>query len=182
MRKNDGSVSVHAGGLIPARNYLGSGAILVSGEIKDGDTLVFAKKSEKISIFIDKVITFSNLEDWSEDSVKLRRTEKELVLKVFNDWPDYFDIECFSIVREFKTEHGAIDILGTEFDQTKHVIEVKRRKATISDCGQVRRYVEVLQTDGFDVFGYLMAPDIGDKALIHLQNLGFKYINVEFGY
>lgn len=175
LRKNDGSVSVHGGTLIPPRNYMGAGAKM-KGAISPGNgVLIFTRKKETIEIHISHVYFLKHMDDWSESEVRLKRTEKELVQKLFWNWPDYFDITCFSIEMEVMTEYGAIDLMGTEFDGTHHVVEVKRRKATVSDCGQLRKYVETVGG-----IGYLAAPEIGEKALNYLENHGYKYIDVQF--
>jgi RecB family endonuclease NucS len=180
LRKNDGSVSVHGGTLIPPRNYMGGGTKM-SGSIEEGKgQFTFVKKGEKIVVDIDYVHFLEPMPDWSEEEVKLRRTEKELVQKLFWNWPDYFDVECFSIETEVLTEHGPIDLLGTEFDRVRHVIEVKRRKGTVTDCVQLRKYVETFEEGGFRAHGYLAAPAIGDKAIAYLEKHGYDFVEVGF--
>lgn len=174
LRKNDGSVSVHGGTLIPPRNYMGAKASM-EGIIAAGQTIVFERKGETISIVIDEIHFFEYMDDWSEDEVCLRRTERELVNKLFWNWPDYFDATCYSIETEVQTEFGPIDLLGTEFDGTLHVVEVKRRKATVTDCIQLRKYVETVGG-----IGYLAGPEIGDKAIKYLKSHGYNWVQVEF--
>jgi len=147
----------------------------MEGSVECG-RLAFTRHGETIEVIVDEVLFYREMDGWSEDEVRLRRTEKELVQKLFWNWPDYFDIECFSIETEVQTEHGPIDLLGTEFDETKHVIEVKRRKATVTDCGQLRKYVETFES----ARGYLAGPEIGDKALEYLEKLGFEWVEVRF--
>jgi RecB family endonuclease NucS len=169
------SVSIHGGTLITPRNYMGAGTKM-KGRISPGSgVLTFTRKKETIEVQISQIYFMEHMDQWSECDVRLRRTERELVQKLFWNWPDYFDITCFSIEMEVATEYGAIDLLGTEFDGTHHVIEVKRRKASVSDCGQLRKYVETVGG-----IGYLAAPEIGGKALDYLGKQGYEYIDVQF--
>ena len=176
IKKNDNSISIHSGVKITASNYLGASSKLSTNI----DTITCEHKKERLIIKIYDIINMMVLNDWSEDEVKLRRTEKELVQKLFWNWPDYFDITCFSIETEVMTDHGPIDLLGTEFDGTKHVIEVKRRKASVTDGGQLRKYVEAMREQNYKVSGYLAAPEIGTKATIYLEKHGYKYVRVGF--
>ena len=172
IKKNDGCVLIHGGAAIPARNYMGAGSKLSL----DGTTLICVRKNEKIQICFNEIIQWWQLYDWSESEIEISRTERELVLKLFMDWPDYFNITCYSIEMEAETTYGKVDLLGTGFDGMKHVIEVKRRKASIPNVTQLKRYV-----DCFDrAIGYLAAPDIGEKALKYLGECGYNYIKVKF--
>lgn len=173
--KNDGSISIHAGSDIPARNYMGSGCKLRI----DGSILRFNCKKENITIHLNEIINYHPLLDWSEDKVFLRRTEQELVDKIFHNWNDYIDADVEIIEKEYLTKYGPVDILGLQADFTHHVVEVKRRKTTISDVGQLRRYVEVFE-EQFDTKGYLASPEIGEKAVAYLEKHGYQWIQVDF--
>jgi RecB family endonuclease NucS len=172
IHKGDGSLQIHGNSKIQPRNYQGAKSTLV----QRGNLLISKCRGEIITIIIHKVIDYTPLRYWSESEIEISRTEHELVLKLFMDWPDYFDATCHSIEMEVETTYGKVDLLGTEFDGMKHVIEVKRRKASVPDVTQLKRYVECFEK----AVGYLAAPDIGEKALKYLGECGFSYIEVNF--
>ena len=171
--KRDGSLAIHGGCLTIPRNYMSPGCKIK----RAGNTLIFERKKETITVVVQKVITHFNPTDWCESEVIIHRTENDLVNKLVENWVDYFGFECISITREVESGVGKVDILGVDLFDAKHAVEVKRNKATITNCGQLRKYVEAF---GSDVVGYLAAPDISDKALRYLVDFGFKFIKVEF--
>ena len=126
------------------------------------------------------MLSLSYHENWSNHKIKICRTEKDLVDKICNNWQVYFQDQA-TITREYPTDLGPIDILG-QTDDLCRVIEVKRKRATIKDVSQLKRYVEAITKSGIpkDIIGYLAAPDIGDKAKQYLENSGLYYLRVLF--
>jgi len=172
IHKNDKSVSIHAGSAIQPRNYMGTDSKLVLLD----DTLIFTRKKEQLTIKIEELIYCQYMPEWSEDNIVISKTEHELVLKLLNNWPDYLDITCYSIEMEVETKYGKIDLLGTEFDGTEHIIEVKRTRAGVAAVTQLKRYVDASKM----AFGYLAAPEIGKKAVMYLDECGYNYIKIDF--
>lgn len=142
-------------------DFIPSGSILTY----EDNVLTSINKKEKIIISISEIINYTPFEDWSSAKIEISRTEKELVHKLFYNWHEYFDGDFYSIKKEYNTEHGPIDLLGITEDGVYHVIEVKRKKGTISGGTQLKRYVDVLRDQGLKVHGYLACPEIGDNAL-----------------
>jgi RecB family endonuclease NucS len=178
LSKNDGSVSIHGGTNIPPRNYMGSGTKMHMNISAGSGTMSFKRKEEMIWIEISRIYFMEKMDDWSNDEVLLRRTEKELVHKIFTNWGDYIDGEFEIIEKEHPTEYGPVDLVGIESDRTRHVIEVKRRKASVTDATQLRKYVEAFEPACAK--GYLASPEIGDNALKFLAKHGYKWLRVEF--
>lgn len=176
IHKQDGSIQIHASSKIPPRNYQGPGTIL---ECK-GNILTATNKKEIITIVIHSIISIQKLSYWSNSEIEITRTEAELADKLFYNWCDYIDGEFELIQREFLTKHGSIDLLGVDRDLVRHVVEVKRRKCSIKDCTQLKRYLEVFEDDGLQTCGYLASPEIGAKAVEYLEKHGCYWIQVEF--
>lgn len=176
LRKNDGSVSVHGGSKIPPRNYMGAGTKMHMNVQAGSGQMSFKRKKEIIWIEISQIFFMEKMDEWSEDEVLLRKTEKELVDKIFRNWPDYIDGEYDLIEKEYPTEYGPVDLVG--FGPQIAVVEVKRRRATVSDCTQLRKYVEAFGAS--DVMGYLASPEIGDNASQYLEKHGYNWIHVTF--
>ena len=178
LRKNDGSVSIHGGTGIGARNYMGAGTKM-QGAITPGEGILsFLRKGETIEVKMDEIHFMEQMLDWSEDEVKLRKTEKELVQKIFWNWPDYVDVQCEIIEMEYHTDVGPFDLIGFATHDI-HIIEVKRRKASIPDVTQLKRYVDYMRKRS-TVYGYLASPEIGTKALEYLEEHGFHWLYVDF--
>lgn len=155
---------------------MGSGTKMRFDIKNNQGSMHFERKKESISINISNIEFIKPIDDWSESDVQMHRTEKELVDKIFNNWSNYIDGEYDIIEREYPTIYGPIDLIG--FGQTTAIIEVKRRKGSIPDCVQLRKYIETFEN--INVIGYLASPDIGDTALQYLDKHGFKWIQVKF--
>ena len=175
IQKQDKSIQIHGSSKIPPKNYQGPGSSTTS----IGNIIISKNKKETITIIIHKVISYTKLNYWSDNKLSINRTEKELVDKLIHNWSKYFGFDCKSIETEAETKYGKIDILGTDFDNHKHIVEVKRKKINISNCTQAKRYVEALKED-YTVCGYLAAPSINDNALKYLDRHGFKFICVNW--
>ena len=164
---------IHGSNKSPPKNYQGSGATL---DVLDKE-LVSIRKNEKIRIELFNIISFMNLSDWSDTAINIRRTEGELVSKIIGNSYEYLGVDLKSIEREFKTPHGPIDILGIDQNDIHHIIEVKRKTATLAHCSQLSRYMEVFS--GRKI-GYIASPDIGKNALRYLDNHDLRWIKVNF--
>lgn len=171
--KYDGSVQIHGATKIQPRNYQSSGSSIQL----NGNILTFRNKKENIFVTINEIMFVNYLKDISDTEVKLTKTESDLVDKLFNNLSDYIDRNFIIVEREYQTEYGPIDLIGFTDDGEKHAVEVKRGKATIADCTQLKRYVEAL---GDDVFGYLASPDICKNAVAYLDKNRIRWIKVDF--
>lgn len=176
LYKKDGSFLIHGADLCKPRNYQGSGSKL---EYRD-EKLISTNKKETITVEIQEILEYSELDEWSESQIVISRTEKELSDKIFNNWHDYFDGDFFKIQQEYRTDVGNIDVLGITMNGVYYVVEVKRRKASIPDCSQLKRYVDVLRDASKTAYGFLASPEIGDNALKCLEKYGFKWVEVNF--
>jgi RecB family endonuclease NucS len=173
LYKGDGSLQIHGSTKIQPRNYQGAKSILE----QRGHLLISRNRKETITIIIHKVINITYLQFWSEAEISIKRTEQELVQKIFDNWGDYIDGEFEVIEKEYPTKYGPVDLIGLG-KEIVAIVEVKRRKATVSDCTQLRRYIEAVEAP--HVTGYLAAPQIGDNAAKYLEEHGCGWIRVEF--
>lgn len=170
--KQDGSLQIHGANKIQPRNYQGSNSKI---EIIN-KTIRSINKRELIDIGINDVMCLQRLDDWSVKDITITKTEKDLVDKLERNWEQLINIKCNQLIREFTTEFGPVDIVGIDEKGIKHVIEVKRRKATVKDVMQLRKYLECIN----ESIGYIASPQIGDKALVYLNNLGYQYLKISF--
>ncbi len=175
LYKRDGSVSIHAGLDIMPRNYMGAGAKLSL----DQDQLIFGRKGEKVVVRVHHTHFLNYLEDWSESKIVICRTEKELARKIFDNWGDYFDGEFEMIEMEYGTSLGPIDIAG--FTNERDVlVEVKRKRGSLKDVTQLRRYVEAMEARGRPCSAYLAAPEISSNARKYLEKHSLHFLEVDF--
>lgn len=176
VRKNDNSIAVHNGLCNKPCNYINR----CTSSVIDGNTLVFSARGESICITIYEVITETDLSEWSEQKPIITRTEKELVAKLVSKWNSLIGIEC-SIQLEYQTIHGPIDILGIDINNTYHVVEVKRKVVTVSNCYQIRKYLECLDAvANMKHVGYLASPAISDKAKSVAESFGVRWVCIDF--
>jgi len=178
--KPDGSLLIHGSSKSTPRNYQSVGS-KVDLHFKNGGggVLVSNNNNETITINIHHVIFIEHLHKWSDNDIIISKTEKELSEKLITNWSKYIKGDFVSITREFKTSLGPVDIVGIEANNTHHVVEVKRRKASISGCTQLKRYIDSL-SEHVPVLGYLASPSISATAFEYLKKLNFTWIEIGF--
>lgn len=172
LYKNDGSLLVHGGDKTIPKNYQSAGAKLTI----EGSTLISKRNKEIIRIKVDSVIFYKQLELWAEHSINIIRTESDLVNKLCNNIVDYLNFVPVQVLREYSTDLGKVDICAVDDCNRRHLIEVKRVKATKNHCNQLRKYIDCVEGS----IGYLAAPDISDKTLGYMKEKGYNWIKVEF--
>lgn len=172
IKKDDSSIQIHAGDKIPARNYQGSGCKIE----QIGNKIIARNKKEVIEIEIYELHEVIYLNNWSHNNIAIKMTEKELVDKICLEPHRYLILTGNVVVeREKSTSVGKIDIYIKD-DIAEHVIEVKRKAVNITNCTQVKRYVDELQNSK----GYIAGPSINENAKIYCDKLGLQFIKVEF--
>ena len=177
--KSDKSIQIHGNNKIHPRNYQGSNT-QISYQDK---CLICINKKEKISIQIENISFARNIDGWSSHEIKISRTESELVDKISNNINKYINNtqESYTVEREYKTENGPIDLFA-HTDSIGHLIEVKRRKATVTDGTQLNKYHEAIKsTCDYNILKcYLAAPSIGKNAKRYLDEKGYLFIEVSW--
>lgn len=173
LYKSDNSVAIHGNSLIMPRNYISG---IISTTITD-NSVVFCSKKESLTVAIEHVFAAMPLDELSLDAVKLRKTEAELVTKIETNWDDFIGIPAARVHREYQTLAGPIDLVGI-CDDTFHVVEVKRKKASLAHCSQLYRYLETFHPGA--AYGYLASPSISANALRHLEAHNCRWVQVDF--
>lgn len=173
--KADRSVSIHGSTIVMPRNYMGSGSKLTV----EGNQIIFSRKGETVCIKVHHIHFLNYLENWSESKIVICRTERELALKIFENWCDYFDDEFEIVELEHPTDLGPIDIAGFT-TSTDYIVEVKRKRASLKDVTQLRRYIEALEHRGRPCRAFLAAPEIAKNARKYLEKHGLHFLEVDF--
>ena len=176
MHKLDGSLLIHGSFKTTPINYQGPGAKLEYS----GNLLISKRKSEIIKIIVYDIISYMPITEWSNSSLKIEKTEKELVQKLYDNWESYFNVKLINIYLEYKSNLGPIDFLGIDDNDIYHVVEVKRKTAVINHCSQLKRYLESLEEQNIKTIGYIASPSISRNAFAYLEKHGYKWINLNF--
>lgn len=177
IHKSDGSLLIHAKDKTTPRNYQSPGATLS----KSQNVIISQRKKETIKIIIDEILTYSELNNWSEDQIRISKTEKDLVDKLETNPVRYFGIPMVKLLREYPNKYGKIDLFCIDAEDTNHVVEAKRLKATVNHCIQLHKYIEAIKEESdVNIIGYIAAPEIGSNALEYLEKFGYKFIKITF--
>jgi RecB family endonuclease NucS len=173
--KNDRSVSIHGATIVMPRNHMGAGSKLR----EEGNQILFQRKGETVCIKINHIHFLNYLDDWSESKIVICRTEKELAKKIFDNWSDLFDDNFEIVEMEFGTDLGPIDLVGFTLT-TDYIVEVKRKRASLKDVTQLRRYVEAMEHRGRPCRAFLAAPEIAKNAMKYLEKHNLQFLEVNF--
>lgn len=144
---------------------------------KEGNKLISTRKNETIEITIDLIISFIEVNNWSDFSIDISKTENDLSNHIVEHISDLVGDEIIEVTREFKTPFGNVDILAV--GRYYHVIEVKRGKASISACSQLLRYYNYFKELEYQAMGWLMCPALSSGAVQMLQKHGLHWKQVE---
>lgn len=174
MRKGDGTFLVHGGAKFNPLNYQGPGAILK----REQNTLISTRKKEILTVIIDKIHQYEELENWSYNKIDIFKTESDLVRSISNNITQILDVARLDELHtEFPTPNGPIDLIGVE-GNLYHVIEVKRGKASLQACAQLERYLKYFQEIKQPARGYIMSPEISKGAAAYCAKNGLTWMKV----
>ncbi len=159
IHKTDGTLLINGGSLLKPLNFQPPGAIL----IVKGNTLISQRKDETITIDINTIYNYYELNMWSDFKIDITGTEKDMVDRFISNIKEYNIDISKGLYREYRTPVGPIDILAIGDIYT--VIEVKRRTAGVVAYTQLKRYCDYLGQVGKPVQGCMVSPKIS-KSII----------------
>ena len=173
IRKGDGSLQIHGNSLSKPLNYQGVGAIMW----KENNQLISVRKKETIVLFINTIIQYTELNDWTTNKIELTGSESDYRDKYITHLNRKNIKEMH---KEFKTPLGSIDLLILDKNNVYHIYEMKRRRASLNGCSQLLRYFEYFESvSGKLCKGYLVAPSITENALRFLIDHKADFIQFE---
>lgn len=175
IHKKDGTLQILGGELCNPLNYQPPGAKLT----KQNNLLISIRKNEKITIFLNKILSYQELPDWSIKKIQISKTEQDLKNQILNNLESILKTKILEIFSEFKTPVGAIDILAIDQHDIYHVIEVKRNKANLAACSQLDRYVEYFIDLHKKVKDYIASPRISSNALAYAQTHYTTWLQID---
>lgn len=174
IHKSDGTLIIHGSSKSIPINYNTPGATLRI----DDNIIISESKTEILYITVYEILNNIELIGWSNASINIKGTEKQLCDKILNNCNVLLDTIIINKQTEFSTPVGSIDIVLTD-KNCNYCIEVKRKKATMTNVYQLHRYMQYLPTVLDNCVGILAAPEIGIKALGHLDEFGYKFMCVK---
>jgi RecB family endonuclease NucS len=170
IHKEDGTLLVHGNSLYKPLNFQQSGATL---EITD-NKIISTRKKETITISIKEILHSYEINNWSDNKIILTGTENHLRQQIINNIANYFtDISDIQI--EYRTPFGPVDLLIIT-NGFYNILELKIRKAGLSACTQLERYVGYFKSISQPCCGYLVCPDITSNARKYLLEHGMKLL------
>ena len=133
------------------------------------------KPDEEITVYLDTVYcaTYYNCVDTK--NLEIRGYEKHMVDLAWEK-PELIEKGFRPTRREYQTENGFIDLMGTDKDEKLMILEFKSRKAGTNAVKQLKGYVECFMDNKEFVRGIIVAPDITDNALELLKSLQMEFI------
>lgn len=175
IHKEDGSLQIHGISLIAPLNYQPPG-----GKIEILDNKIIARrKKETITINIYNIIHFYKIENWSNNKINIRKTEKEAKEIILSILPKYIP-NIKTICEEYKTDYGPVDLLVIDQNNVYHVIEIKRKKLIINNYIQLAKYLLWFKEKEIQYQGYLTGTDIKEQVRTWVEAKGIKIIIYTF--
>ena len=135
------------------------------------------KPNEEIKVYLDEVYsaTYYNILDTKE--LEIRGYEKHMVDLAWKQ-PELIEPGFRPTRREYQTDNGFIDLMGTDKDEKLMILEFKSRKAGTNAVKQLKRYVDCFKDNKEFVRGIIVAPDITDNAKEELEKLQMEFISM----
>ena len=178
IRKADGTILIHSSKSCKPLNYQPPGSIITIEDNK----LIFTRKKEIIEIIIYEKIMYFEINDWSDNQISITMTEADLKRWVIRNIGALLNLtqaqQPIEILDEFLTDVGPVDVLVIDNNGYHYVVELKRDKAVIAACSQLRRYVDYFRGIGKHTNGYLMSPAISKGADRYLKSNGLTWMKV----
>lgn len=178
IRKGDGTLLIHGNSLTKTLNYQPPGAT-VSYRTNGLRQIISQRGTESIIINVHDIIHYYEPNRWADGKIAIVDTESDLRNKLISEISKYIS-NVHTTFTEYKTPLGPIDLLVVSTDAVLHIIELKRKKANISACSQLMRYVSYFKNAGKECRGYVASPEISSNALKYLQDNGHRHIQIDF--
>ena len=175
--KKDGTFAIHQELNLDPVNWQAPGC-KNKVSLNDGLILITSKKTkpnEEIKVYLDECYTVSyyNMVDTKE--LEIRGYEKHMVDLAWEK-PELIEKGFRPTRREYQTDNGFIDLMGTDKDEKLMILEFKSRKAGTNAVKQLKGYVDCFSDNKEFVRGIIVAPDITDNAREELEKLQMEFI------
>lgn len=178
--KKDGTFAIHQEYNLDPVNWQAPGCKNNVSLKNDGIVLTSKKMkpNEEIKVFLDEIynITYYNCVDTKD--LEIRGYEKHMVDLAWEK-PELIEKGFRPTRREYQTENGFIDLMGTDSEEKLMILEFKSRKAGMNAVKQLKRYVDCFADNTEFVRGIIVAPDITLNAREELESLQMEFIAMD---
>ncbi|PTD93372.1 endonuclease NucS [archaeon SCG-AAA382B04] len=180
LLKPDGTLLVHTKNQREPVNWQPPGSRHYC-KTKDQKLVVISKRKspeEKLVIEFFDVFSISSLDLVDEEELELNRSEEEMGdLLVEKPW---IIEKGFSVIkREKETELGYIDLFGEDDRGNKVIIELKRKRISLSAVSQLKRYYDSLKNKYTNLRGLIVGPSVSEKSKNLLNEHGLEFVKLK---
>lgn len=163
--KPDGTLLVHRPTGTDPVNWQPPGSTFLLED--DGEELrLVARRSnpeEIVTVYLPRVFSATRFDADDAAPLELSGTEAEMH-EYLLDHPGEIEDGLRVLEHERDSPFGTIDIYASDADGRPVVIEVKRRRATLTHVDQLRRYMDEYRETNPDARGILVAPSASGKV------------------
>ncbi len=178
--KKDGTFAIHQELNLDPVNWQAPGC-KNKVELKEEKVLLTSKKTkptEEIKVFLDEIYNVKYYNCLDTKDLEIKGYEKHMVDLAWEK-PEIIEKGFRPTRREYQTENGFIDLMGTDSEEKLMILEFKSRKAGMNAVKQLKRYVDCFLDNKEFVRGIIVAPDITVNALEELESLQMEFIPME---
>ena len=177
MVKADGCVALHADvGAYKPLNWMNAPNTVT--ELEDR-WVVTNPAGERLEILLEEIIQDVVVALDTERGLTMDGVERELQV-LLAAHPDHIEPGLTTVVREFRTDIGPVDILCRDADGGSVAVEIKRI-GEIDGVEQLTRYLERMQRDPelVPVRGILAATIVRPQARVLAESRGIGWVEVD---
>jgi endonuclease len=177
MVKADGCVAIHADvGAYKPLNWMNAPNII---DEREDRWIVTNPSGERIEIVFEEILEDLTLALDTERGLTMDGVERELQALLAAN-PGHLEPGLTTIVREFRTDIGPVDILCRDADGCAVAVEIKRI-GEIDGVEQLSRYLERLQRDPelAAIRGLLAATSVRPQARVLAESRGIGWVEVD---
>ena len=177
MVKADGCVALHADiGAYKPLNWMNAPNTVTE---LDDRWVVTNPAGERLEILLEEIIHDLVVPLDTERGLTMDGVERELQ-QLLAEHPDHIEVGLTTIVREFRTDIGPVDILCRDASGGSVAVEIKRI-GEIDGVEQLTRYLERMQRDPelVPVRGILAATTVRPQARVLAESRGIGWVEVD---
>lgn len=180
MCKPDGTMLVHRPRNHDPVNWQPPGSV-IRATASDAELTITARRSdpdEHVSVILHDIASLVEYNADDTAPLELSGTEADMHEYVLDN-PGEIEPELRVIEHERDTPYGSIDIFAHDDDGTPVIIEVKRRRASLTHVDQLQRYVSLYSDSNPNTRGILVAPAASDRVRRTLRDNGLEFVQLD---
>lgn len=180
LSKPDGTMLVHRPRNHDPVNWQPPGSVIRATR-SGSEVTITARRSdpnEHVSVILHAI---ANLVKFTADDtapLELSGTEADMHDYVLEN-PDTIEEDLRIIEHERDTPYGSIDFFAHDADGNPVIIEVKRRRASLTHVDQLQRYVSLYNDSNPETRGMLIAPAASDRVRRTLRDNGLEFVQID---